>query len=82
MINTRPDHPSEPDRILQVVPVAGGLDMKPTARIGSLSGLNDSSSMLLHFHGGMYGRKPQKAAIEMVCDPQAPHVSTSLAFLL
>lgn len=41
VINTRPSHPSEPSRILQVVPIAGTPGLDPKARLDKKDNEND-----------------------------------------
>ncbi|KAL0571026.1 hypothetical protein V5O48_010932 [Marasmius crinis-equi] len=74
-MNTRPDHPSEPSRILQVVPVAGfGTNIQ-----GETDGLNpkfkvlrdettSQTSLRMTLHGGGYTGQKQKAAFVFRCD--------------
>jgi len=65
VINTRPDHPSEPPRILQVVPVANFEDSKPIAT--SL----ETNQVQVALHGGKYLMKKQKAIFLYHCQPAA-----------
>ncbi|KAF9555645.1 hypothetical protein CPC08DRAFT_765800 [Agrocybe pediades] len=69
VINTRPDHPSEPQRILQVVPVANFAESKP---IGALQvGADNRHDIKVALHGGKYQAKKHKALFKFKCDPKS-----------
>ncbi|ESK87072.1 autophagy protein atg27 [Moniliophthora roreri MCA 2997] len=75
--NMRPNHPSEPERILRVVPIAGGdLDMlRPTFKIIN-NGKNSTGKLQVALHGGMYNGKKQKAAFMFSCDRSKERAET------
>ncbi|KAJ7930010.1 autophagy-related protein 27-domain-containing protein [Mycena leptocephala] len=67
--NTRPDHPSEPSRILQVVPVAADLDLNPKAKLLAKARIGDLHEPLqVTLHGGLYNHQSQKASFQFHCD--------------
>lgn len=69
VINTRPDHPSEFARILQVVPVASS-NAKPKFRVmNTTTGLDSVENHLqLTVRGLKYMKQRQKAIFHMFCD--------------
>ncbi|KDQ53930.1 hypothetical protein JAAARDRAFT_38901 [Jaapia argillacea MUCL 33604] len=88
--NRRPEHRSEPPRILQVIPVAGSLKLDKD--LGYWSGLNATAelgktedrhpALNLRLHGGYYVDKPHKALFNFICDhkveePSSPKYSWS-----
>ncbi|KAJ7579064.1 autophagy-related protein 27-domain-containing protein [Mycena floridula] len=66
--NTRPDHPSEPTRILQVVPVAAADGLRPTATIDHS---NDIPFLVVTLNGGSYLDEAQRARFRFHCDRKA-----------
>ncbi|KAJ7904760.1 autophagy-related protein 27-domain-containing protein [Mycena olivaceomarginata] len=67
--NIRPAHPSEPMRILQVVPVAGTHGLNPKAKMLAKVEADDLHGPLqLTLHGGLYNHQTQKASIQFHCD--------------
>ncbi|KXN82741.1 Cytochrome P450 83A1 [Leucoagaricus sp. SymC.cos] len=72
VINTRPTHPSEPPRILQVVPVASG-DMRPKFRTTNTTTGTDikEDHLQLTVHGLQYMRQKQKAVFHLHCDEES-----------
>ena len=68
VVNTRPDHPSEPPRILQVVPVASG-DIRPKFR--STNTTTDADLLETHLqltvHGLLNMKQKQRAVFHMQC---------------
>ncbi|KAF8157139.1 autophagy-related protein 27-domain-containing protein [Crassisporium funariophilum] len=74
VINTRPNHPSEPSRILQIIPVASLSNIKAKA-------IHTTEDQLqVTFHGGMYNNRKQKAQFRFECNP-ASKEPTSPTFL-
>ncbi|KAK7034674.1 hypothetical protein VNI00_012316 [Paramarasmius palmivorus] len=76
--NTRPKHPSEPIRILQVVPVAGGTsdeELRPKYKLVK-SRESPESTLQLTLHGGTYNGKRQKAAFIFSCDRSKERAET------
>ncbi|KAF5349242.1 hypothetical protein D9756_009418 [Leucocoprinus leucothites] len=73
VINTRPNHPSEPPRILQVVPVSSG-DIRPKFRITNTTTGTDiiMDHLQLTVHGLEYMKQKQKAVFHMQCDKAQP----------
>lgn len=69
MINTRPNHPSEPPRILQVVTVASE-DIRPKFRLtNTTTGLDLVENHLqLTVYGLQYQGRKQKAVFHLFCD--------------
>ncbi|GLB38918.1 putative autophagy-related protein 27 [Lyophyllum shimeji] len=75
VINTRPNHPSEPARILQVIPVAGK-DLNPTAILGKKEHEDDPHAPLqVTLHGDLYLQQKQKATFIFSCDHAAEETS-------
>lgn len=92
VVNTRPNHPSEPERILQVVPIAGGPNLRPSAKLGPKANADDphgrisrsrctqsgltmyAGTLLIHWHGGSYSNRPQKALFKFHCDKSVDEV--------
>ncbi|RDB17471.1 Autophagy-related protein 27 [Hypsizygus marmoreus] len=75
VVNTRPNHPSEPSRILQVVPIAGGA-LNPSAFLAKKVNESDHHAPLqLTLHGGSYINHPQKATFIFHCDHDAEEQS-------
>ncbi|KAJ6490349.1 autophagy-related protein 27-domain-containing protein [Mycena vitilis] len=78
VLNTRPNRPSEPTRILQVVPVAGSARLDPRAKMLAKVHDNDLHEPLqVTLHGGQYNRRAQTASFQFHCDhtldePTAP----------
>ncbi|KAJ7129434.1 hypothetical protein C8R44DRAFT_77867 [Mycena epipterygia] len=69
VLNTRPAHPSEPERILQVVPVAGDLGLNPKAKLLTKVRADDLHAPLqVTLHGGVYNFQAQKASFQLHCD--------------
>ncbi|KAJ7228434.1 hypothetical protein GGX14DRAFT_413193 [Mycena pura] len=69
VLNTRPSNPSEPDRILQVVPVANDAGLNPRAKMLTKVRAEDlHEPMQVTLHGGLYNRQPQKASFQFHCD--------------
>ncbi|KAF7355517.1 Autophagy-related protein 27 [Mycena sanguinolenta] len=67
--NTRPDHDSEPMRILQVVPVARAQGLNPKAKMLSKVQADDLHEPLqITLHGGLYNDRSQMASFEFHCD--------------
>ncbi|KAJ7498694.1 autophagy-related protein 27-domain-containing protein [Mycena latifolia] len=72
VVNTRPSRPSEPPRILQVVPVAGDLGLNPKAKL--LAKANDKdlhAPLQVTLHGGHYNGRSQKASFQLHCDHES-----------
>ncbi|KAG6906666.1 hypothetical protein DXG01_012694 [Tephrocybe rancida] len=70
VINTRLNHPSEPSRILQVIPVAGE-DLLPKAKMGEIAEGSQHAPLQLTLHGGHYKEQRQKATFLFHCDETA-----------
>ncbi|KAF5383261.1 hypothetical protein D9615_004829 [Tricholomella constricta] len=71
VVNTRPNHPSEPPRILQVIPVVGA-DLSPKAVLGKKVNAEDHHAPLqVTLHGGSYIHQSQKATFLFHCDHDA-----------
>ncbi|KAJ7180334.1 autophagy-related protein 27-domain-containing protein [Mycena crocata] len=69
VVNTRLDHPSEPSRVLQVVPVAGGSKLNPKAKLVAKAHVDDLHTPLqVTLHGDLYNRQSQKASFQFHCD--------------
>ncbi|KAF9256379.1 hypothetical protein L218DRAFT_966382 [Marasmius fiardii PR-910] len=83
VVNTRPNHPSEPSRILQVVPVAGSSsitrieqktdELVPKFKLVRTNNESDGDpgsdpSLRMTLHGGTYTGQKQKAAFLFECD--------------
>ncbi|KAG5652693.1 hypothetical protein H0H81_004078 [Sphagnurus paluster] len=68
VVNTRPDHPSEPSRVLQVIPVAGA-DLDPRAVLGDK--VSEHAPLQLTLHGGLYMQQKQRATFIFHCDQDA-----------
>ncbi|TRM59496.1 hypothetical protein BD626DRAFT_507308 [Schizophyllum amplum] len=75
VINSRPSHPSEPPRVLQVVPIAVAPDLRPTARR-----VDEKDALRIAVHGGLYNNKPQKAVFDFVCAEETTEPSLSWTF--
>ncbi|TRM55771.1 hypothetical protein BD626DRAFT_522398 [Schizophyllum amplum] len=75
VINSRPSHPSEPPRVLQVVPIAVAPDLRPTARR-----VDGKNALRIAVHGGIYNNKPQKAVFDFVCAEETTEPSLSWTF--
>ncbi|KAH8830600.1 autophagy-related protein 27-domain-containing protein [Flagelloscypha sp. PMI_526] len=77
VINTRPNHPLEPARILQVVPIATIAGFRPTAKLSDKATdiVNHRKPLILSLHGGIYNEEKQKASIYFYCDPNS-HLPT------
>ncbi|KAJ6628880.1 autophagy-related protein 27-domain-containing protein [Mycena sp. CBHHK59/15] len=72
VVNTRPSHPSEPSRILQVVPVANELGLNPKAKLLAKVDADDTHDPLqITLHGGSYNHQSQKASFQFHCDHEA-----------
>ncbi|KAJ7648502.1 autophagy-related protein 27-domain-containing protein [Mycena rosella] len=70
--NRRPSHPSEPMRIIQVIPVAGDLGLNPTAKMLAKADAADLHAPLqITLHGGLYNGQSQKASFQLHCDHDA-----------
>ncbi|CAA7268612.1 unnamed protein product [Cyclocybe aegerita] len=76
VINTRPEHPSEPSRILQVVPVASEAEDIPEASLISFNSSSGGHQLQLTFHGGQYLNRRQRALFYFNCQSSEPDVST------
>lgn len=78
-INTRPNHPSEPPRILQVIPVATR-HTKPKFRIAKTTTGTDIQEphLQLTVQGSEYMGMKQKAVFHIYCDEVRRHVSIFL----
>lgn len=68
VINTRPNHPSEPSRILQVVPVVAEKNLDPKERLLDVTADNPNPFLQLTLHGGNYLDRKQKATLQFECD--------------
>ncbi|KAF7301878.1 Autophagy-related protein 27 [Mycena indigotica] len=81
VLNTRPNHPSEPARYLQVVPIATTTSLNPKAKLLEKALPGDlHEPMQLTLHGGLYNGLSQKAAFIFHCDhaieePSSPQFS-------
>ncbi|KAF9444925.1 hypothetical protein P691DRAFT_711143 [Macrolepiota fuliginosa MF-IS2] len=83
VINTRPNHPSEPARIIQVVSAASG-DVHPKFRVtNTTNGVDHEENHLqLTVYGPQYMEQRQKAIFHMVCDKDSDEASNpKLEFL-
>ncbi|KAI0795025.1 autophagy-related protein 27-domain-containing protein [Abortiporus biennis] len=77
--NRRPQHPDEPRRITQIIPVAGAIQVNETttSRLGIFAhmspGREDAKHDILHLRmsGGHYVSRRQSLDIMMYCDHQA-----------
>ncbi|PPQ78277.1 hypothetical protein CVT25_011736 [Psilocybe cyanescens] len=65
VINSRPDHPSEPLRVLQVMPISTVEKSNPKA---SYVSENLENHLQVAFHGGRYMGKKNKALFHFTCD--------------
>ncbi|KAF8641802.1 hypothetical protein AX16_009783 [Volvariella volvacea WC 439] len=76
--NTRPSHPSEPTRILQVVPISGEPGLVPKFKLLPKEQEDDGphGPLRLTLHGGKYTNQTQKASLVFYCDVDAPENST------
>ncbi|EKM75855.1 hypothetical protein AGABI1DRAFT_109210 [Agaricus bisporus var. burnettii JB137-S8] len=81
-INTRPNHPSEPPRILQVIPVATR-HTKPKFRIAKTTTGTDIQEphLQLTVQGSEYMGMKQKAVFHIYCDEKSHEGSTSIGQL-
>ncbi|KAL1679621.1 hypothetical protein EV122DRAFT_277012 [Schizophyllum commune] len=83
VINSRPNHPSEPPRVLQVVPVAGEPGLRPTAKRVQRK-LRDSDTeveaLRVVLHGGSYTSRPQKAVFDFICADKTTPPTLSWTF--
>ncbi|KAF7761872.1 hypothetical protein Agabi119p4_9864 [Agaricus bisporus var. burnettii] len=81
-INTRPNHPSEPPRILQVIPVATR-HTKPKFRIAKTTTGTDIQEphLQLTVQGSEYMGMKQKAVFHIYCDEKSHEASTSIGQL-
>ncbi|KAF5350756.1 hypothetical protein D9758_010342 [Tetrapyrgos nigripes] len=69
---TRPDRPSVPSQILQVIPIATTKDLTPKPKIGEKSHADDEHSpLLVTLHGGLYTNLRQKATFIFRCKPDS-----------
>lgn len=60
VINTRPDHPSEPSRILQIIPIAKTAGLDPKAKLAEKINQDDSHGMYLpQFQRSLNNHVPQ-----------------------
>ncbi|KAJ7068508.1 autophagy-related protein 27-domain-containing protein [Mycena amicta] len=81
VINTRPNHPSEPERYLQVVPIATAVGLNPKAKLLEKILAEDVHEPLqITLHGGVYNNLAQKASFQFHCDhtveePSSPQFS-------
>ncbi|KAJ8701529.1 hypothetical protein PTI98_000297 [Pleurotus ostreatus] len=76
--NTRPSHPSEPKRRLQVIPVAGAPKLAPRAQLGKrrIPETNDTETIVQYLiHGGSYTDRPQMAYFQFICDASSKEPS-------
>ncbi|KAL9709984.1 hypothetical protein Ac2012v2_007044 [Leucoagaricus gongylophorus] len=82
VVNTRPDHPSEPPRILQVVPVASG-DIRPRFRSTNTTTGADllETHLQLTVHGLLYMKQKQRAVFHMQCVESGDVSNAQLEFL-
>ncbi|KIY67556.1 hypothetical protein CYLTODRAFT_375893 [Cylindrobasidium torrendii FP15055 ss-10] len=79
--NTRPNRPSEPERITQIVPIAIGSKLVPKAKFGIKRHESDVHAPLrVILHGGTYTGRRQKALFEFVCDHDAEPSSPTFAW--
>ncbi|PFH45837.1 hypothetical protein AMATHDRAFT_43928 [Amanita thiersii Skay4041] len=67
VINTRPNHPSEPERILSVVPVSKGDELDPKVKLLDEE-VGGNPILQLVLHGGQYMNQKQKAVFQFSCD--------------
>ncbi|KAI5888292.1 uncharacterized protein SCHCODRAFT_02512078 [Schizophyllum commune H4-8] len=83
VINSRPNHPSEPPRVLQVVPVAGEPGLRPTAKRVQRK-LRDSDTevdaLRVVLHGGSYTSRSQKAVFDFICASETTPPTLSWTF--
>ncbi|KAF8068033.1 autophagy-related protein 27-domain-containing protein [Lyophyllum atratum] len=71
VVNTRPNHPSEPSRVIQVIPVVGA-DTNVKAILGKKENEDDHHAPLqVTLHGGSYMKQNQKATFLYHCDHDA-----------
>ncbi|KAF7332123.1 Autophagy-related protein 27 [Mycena kentingensis (nom. inval.)] len=69
VLNTRPNHPSEPPRHVQVVQVAAEADLNPRAKLVEKLNSEDVHEILqITLHGGTYNGRSQTAAFWFHCD--------------
>ncbi|TFK41765.1 autophagy-related protein 27-domain-containing protein [Crucibulum laeve] len=68
VINTRPDHPSEPPRILQVVPIVSGKNIEPMSKLIEEEKSQRKPRLQIALHGGQYLAQKQKAIFQLECD--------------
>ncbi|KAK0203938.1 autophagy-related protein 27-domain-containing protein [Desarmillaria ectypa] len=69
--NERPNRPSEPIRVTNVIPIAVDSNLNPTAKLGAMAKLDAPLQVTLH--GGPYTSRnvKQKATFQFVCDHNA-----------
>lgn len=72
--NARPNRPSEPTRVTNVIPIAVDPNLNPTVKLGAKAKLDDRHPPLqVTLHGGSYTSRnvKQKATFQFVCDHNA-----------
>ncbi|KAK0444552.1 uncharacterized protein EV420DRAFT_1002653 [Desarmillaria tabescens] len=72
--NARPNRPSEPIRVTNVIPIAVDPNLNPTVKFGAKAKLDDYHAPLqVTLHGGSYTSRnvKQKATFQFVCDHDA-----------
>ncbi|KAF8997594.1 autophagy-related protein 27-domain-containing protein [Cyathus striatus] len=67
VLNTRPDHPSETKRILQIIPLATEAHLHPQSKLVSLTAKEKEETLQLAMHGGMYMGQRQKIVFRFLC---------------
>ncbi|KAL1741355.1 hypothetical protein HDZ31DRAFT_67012 [Schizophyllum fasciatum] len=83
VINSRPSHPSEPPRVLQVVPVAGEPGLRPTAKLVNRKvkeAEGEVAVLRVVLHGGRYTERSQKAVLDFICAEETTPPALSWTF--